>query len=388
MKKFSIFKESSEFKQVESRKLSAYEKHMVSKFIDFLSIVYKYTNKKAVKRTKQFYHFKEEVNPYLKYDFSKDVKSMLDRINDSIEYQIRNKERAEKDFSTFMSQHEQILDMLNAGDVSAAINLNTKNNRYDFIQRYLEVSKGTDHYANNMHNPFVKKWSFFSKESLVDDFSEEDVIKMIENKDKYLQSWTHISLPKNKLDDFEYIVYFIKELKEEHSVQKVKGSGVKNYIDYHYADNAMYQELKKLVENYLYGNHKDLIPKILNMINKLPLIREANEKAKKNISKLYRGLGWYNEDFENLTKEDIWKQEQEAKYVATSKSHHSAKNFEYSKGHLDSGRNSDVGVMIVYKPKPSDIILDTEIFGSIFGESEVIINTKTITKPKITFSYK
>lgn len=382
-------KESTELKQKSLRKLNAYEKYMISKFIDFLSIIKKYTSKTAKKDTENFFKFKSELEPYFKYDFSKKIETYLKKGSKSIEFQNKNKDNVQKDLPKFMQEHEKIIDLIESGDINGAIELNK--GRYEFVEAYKEISKGNDYYAEqNMRNPYLKQVSIFSvgQNKLIENFSEEDIDQMSENKNKYLNSWTYLNLPKTQLDDYDYLVYFIRNLSDEYSIKKISSTkDIKNYIDYYYADNPIYQELKKIVYDYLHNNNKSLIPKIMEDIEKLPLIKKANEKAKKTINKLYRGIGWYEDDG-TPNGNEVWETEKESKYVATSRSERAAKNFEYMKGHLDRDRRSDVGVMITYSPKPKDIILDTEIFGSIFGETEVILNTQTVEKPKINFSYK
>ena len=71
----------------------------------------------------------------------------------------------------------------------------------------------------------------------------------------------------------------------------------------------------------------------------------------------------------------ILKQEKKNKWVSTSKYDDSAKNFAMQKGHLMGGRNNEWGLLLTYKVNPNSILLDTEIFGSIFGEAEVLIDT-------------
>jgi hypothetical protein len=384
-------KESTEFKQKFLRKLNAYEKYMISKFIDFLSIVKKYTTKDAKKTTENFFKFKSELEPYLKYDFSKKIKRYLKSGEEAIEYQNKNQDNVKKDLPKFMQEHDEIVELIKNGQIDAAIEMNK--DRFGFVEAYKEVAKGNDHYAEeNMRNPYLKQSSIFSagQNHLVNNFSEEDIDNMSENKDKYLNSWTYITLPKTQLDDYHYLVYFIQKLSDEHAIKRISGrDDVKNYIDYHYADNSQFQELKKIVDDYLHNNKKELIPQIMNLIEQLPLIKQANEKAKRTIGTLYRGVGWHDDEDSTIpSKEEIWQQEKASKYVATSRSEHAARNFEYMKGHLDRDRNSDVGAMIIYQPEPKDIMLDTEIFGSIFGETEVILNTQTVSEPKIRMSYK
>ena len=46
------------------------------------------------------------------------------------------------------------------------------------------------------------------------------------------------------------------------------------------------------------------------------------------------------------------------------------------RGHLESStRRSDYGFMITYSVSSKSIILDTRIFGSIYGEDEIVIDS-------------
>ena len=130
------------------------------------------------------------------------------------------------------------------------------------------------------------------------------------------------------------------------------------------------------VNSYLYSNDRDKIPSIINQFKKFPDL----ENEMKNIEKgttVYRGVNIHDTE---LAKE----REQDVKYVATSLFESVAENFAKAKGHLDKERGNETGVMLVYSINPESIVLDTNIFGSVYGEREILIDR---TKSKLIRSY-
>ena len=116
------------------------------------------------------------------------------------------------------------------------------------------------------------------------------------------------------------------------------------------------------------------------MISKHPAIYEANEKAKRKSKILYRGVGFGDE---YVGETEVINKDKKQQFVATSRSAHAAMNFALMKGHMDADRRSEYGYMIQYQVDPSCIILDTSIFMTVYGESEVLIDASKATVHEI-----
>lgn len=238
-----------------------------------------------------------------------------------------------------------------------------------------------DHYvdAPNEFSGFVKthflrRPSFFGTTHLIDSIGSDDYEK-IEKIDTSKPIYTSIEFP--KVEEFDYVMYWLQQL-QDHSGNKVFEKSHTYSFRIHSKvaniNNKDYDELLKLTNKYIHSNDKSLIPKILDLIEKVPSVKQANEVRKKEIKKVYRGLGFSSED--NFSEEEILDKEHKLKYVATSDLRGSAKNFALQKGHLEheDRRRSEVGYIIHYKVTPESVILDTQVIDTAFGESEIIID--------------
>jgi hypothetical protein len=374
IKSYKVF-ESDEFKQKQLRRLNKMETKILFDFITFMEIM-----RDEFPRDKESYlEFKKKIKPYEKYGYTKPLKYMIDRIEKALGHE-DNYDKLKEEQDKFMSEHSKIIELIKSGNIDKALEINK--DRINYVDDHIEMQKGVDYYVKDMRNPYYKKWSIFSRSGeLISDFEKKHIDQLSEVKEKLNDKWTYLDFPKGKVHDFQYMLYFINELKDEGYSHRVKD--IKNYLKFKYSDNKDFDKLIDIVENYLYNNNKKLIPEIMELVNKLEDVRKMNDKSKKNIKKVYRGLGFREEELEvkrSKLEDYILEQEKRNKYVATSKGEYSAKNFAYMKGHLSSDRISDIGYILEYEVSPDSILLDTEIFGSIFGESEVLID---VTKAKL-----
>ncbi|OYT14743.1 MAG: hypothetical protein B7C24_16715, partial [Bacteroidetes bacterium 4572_77] len=238
----------------------------------------------------------------------------------------------------------------------------------------------TESTVAEIRNPFIKQSNWlFQSTGLLKNFDLVDMNNLI-NKDFSKFKYSYLNFPSKHLNDFEYLVIFAQKLRDSKEEVGIDLAEFNEFIDFLYQAKGDWEDLRKLVDKYLHDNDKKLIPKILKELDNFPELKEMNDKQKKKLKTVYRGVSGEGEYATSKDIKSILAQEKKNKFVATSKFDDSAKNFALRKGHLMGGRNNDWGLLITYKVNPASIILDTEIFGSIFGESEVLIDT---TKAKV-----
>jgi len=129
-----------------------------------------------------------------------------------------------------------------------------------------------------------------------------------------------------------------------------------------------------MVTNYLHNGDKKLIPRILKELDDYPELKATNDKRKRQIKQVYRGIGGVGHSSSSKVIKDMLAKDKKQKVVSASRYDDSAKNFAMHKGHLWGDRNNEWGLLVTYKTSPNSIILDTAIFGGIFGEGEVLID--------------
>lgn len=232
------------------------------------------------------------------------------------------------------------------------------------------------HASNHVSNRFTNAASIFGTTRFMERL-DLDHYKEIHRIDTNGPLFTMYDFPVKMLKtDWDHIVYFLTQLKTEGGHVSFQYEGdFRKYMGAKNAGNEAYQKLAALMDKYLHSNDKDLIPEILEMIDKIPEIKAANEKRKKAITHVWRGVPG------DFTEQELVDHDRQSKYVATSESLRAAKNFALQKGHLESERRSEVGYLIKYEVKPEAILFDTKIIATVFNESEVLIDA---TKALVT----
>jgi hypothetical protein len=187
--------------------------------------------------------------------------------------------------------------------------------------------------------------------------------------------YTTNDFPHGKTDDFDYVLHFLLQLSYSPKPRRVTdASDFRTGSKVRYANDGKFDKLMKLTDQYLHNNDKTLIPEIKALIDSIPEIKRANDKAKLKIKKVYRGIGLG----ENMSSSHaaIEREERRQRYVATSDSRYAAKNFALQKGHLESedSRRSEVGVIITYLVTPAAILFDTRVIDTAYNESEILID--------------
>lgn len=241
------------------------------------------------------------------------------------------------------------------------------------------AAKGTDP-LDNSRNPFyIENPLFFISARFLNAF-EKDQIQTVIGLDLQRFQYSYLPLPKEKLDNFEYLAYYMLRLKDDDNPVTVTGSDVNKYFDMAYSGSE-YETLISNVQRYLHDNDKTLIPGILAEIEKYPEIKALNDRAKQEITIVYRGVGGEG------SLERILTTDKKNRFVATSTSKRAAKNFAMQIGHLESSdmRRTEDAVLITYSVGPESVLLDTTIFGGVFGEGEVLIDASKASLEDVEF---
>jgi hypothetical protein len=216
-----------------------------------------------------------------------------------------------------------------------------------------------------IENPLI-----FRSNNFLRQFEKED-ISFVANRDLDKYKYSYLNFNELSMNDFQYLAYYIMKLSDKPETTIIKGTEAEKSFKMAYSGKD-FDTLLELVEDYLSDNKKEHIPEILRLIDKFPNIKEANENSKKMITTVYRG---YPTD-ESEPLDDI---------IATSKSKNVARRFAMQIGHFESedNRRSDIGTIEEYSVTPDAIVLDTTIFGGIYGEEEVIIDFTKANKVNV-----
>ena len=224
--------------------------------------------------------------------------------------------------------------------------------------------------------------SFFGPSGrLMDSVSESD-FDVVDKLDFSKQLYTSIPYPSSKAHDTDYLLYFLSKLSDNPKPRGIMGShDFRVHMKAELANDENFAELKQITDQYLHENDKKLIPKIAELVEKIPSIKAANDKKKRSIKLVYRGLGFSDDSSPSF--DDIQEHEEKEKFVATSTSRHAAKNFALQKGHLESDEmaRASYSVILTYEVTPDCILFDTSVIDTAFNESEVVIDA---TKAELT----
>lgn len=232
-----------------------------------------------------------------------------------------------------------------------------------------------------IENEFTESPSIFGSTRLMTRIGSDELAK-VKALDFTKTLFTNIDFPHGASDRIDHALYFLLQLSESPKPRRVTdASELRQHSKIKYASDKGFNELMRLMEQYLHSNDKTLIPRIVELINANPALKAANDKAKLKVKTVYRGLGFGEDD--NISQKKVMAGEKKRKYVATSISRHAAKNFALQKGHLEGedSRRSEVGVMLTYEVTPDAIVFDTRVLDVAYGESEILIDA---TKAKLT----
>lgn len=370
-------KESKEFFQTRFRPLTKYEIDYCTKFLELVKKTFDFFKShrdEYRKKDDKFYKdFIAEVKPYFKYPFAqyfiKYAKSVEDYEQELNKIDVQNSH-----IDDFLKTHEEIIKALKNNDIDKAIELNTPN-RMSTLSNLSTKRKGLIHHAsNNFRNPFwfQSNFLFYSKDSLVKNFDGRDVEGLIKHFSE--NSWTDSKKSLTSISDPDSLIFAIQQLKKDDKiVKRVNDHEVEDWVRFNLKEDPKYIKVVDMVNHFLYSNDKKQVDEILKLIDQIPVLKRANDKLKLKIKKVYRGVGAHG-----ANEEEVIEHDKKQQFVSTSESRGVAENFALGIGHLESreARRNEDACVIAYETNKDSILFGAEIFGSAFGEREVIIDAK------------
>lgn len=367
IKKFANFiNESKEVMQVPKRPINAMERDTLKKFQELVILTYEY-------QPKDFHEFVKRAKPYLKYPFAKPLKNYISTVKD---FEAEREQAANIDdiYEVHDDLYNKVLADFKGGNIdkSSVDKLKDLNGKIGKINlSVIDVAR------NEFRNPYKLSSArafFGGRPSLVPSFDKED-LEDFKNMNLDGTLYTHLNFPSDKLVNFENMLYFLQSLSEDPKPIRLNKSKIKGFADFLNSEKVEYAEFIANIDSYLYNNNRKLIDKILSDIKKYPELVKANNKLKNKYKLLYRGVGYYESEApDDLSKESVVETDKKQRYVATSPSEYVARSFAEMRGHLESIRRSNIGYLITYEVDADSVILDTSIFGSPYGEDEILID--------------
>ena len=338
-------------------------------FQEALAIVYDFyhSNKRGDKRgqiesARDFKRFKMEMKRFHNYPYMAPVVKQIQQIQKEMIDQLQAKRQVRRANPEEFSQSVRAaMTVWNQRDPRKAIQATQS------LKSFASSSeRAGSQPLKYKFNPFYRENPlFFGTDRFLEVFEQNEIRTVIE---RDLDVYRYSYLPLNELsqNDFQYIAYFILNLKNSQDEVELSGKSLRKYFDMSFGGDE-YNDLISKVKQYLRSNQKKLIPEILELMKRYPEILEANEKAKQNIDYVYRGYP-YDPDFQASTAM--------RNSLAGSKRKSVAMTFALQIGHLEDpdNRRSELGYIDTYQVTPDAILLDTTIFGGIFNEDEVVFN--------------
>lgn len=378
---FIQFMESKELGVLRPRPLSPVEVSKSKAAVKAIRIIYSFLKK---------HRAKDEYTVQDVQDLHDDLVALGNKVKfiKDVELEIRNVltayEKSTKSGDVIMSNRGALKQHI--GNLRSSFMSNNKASMKLHSAKISDFLQKIDHHVDvpgSVHrvvsNHYTAQASIFGSMRLLDTISTDDLAEVAKiNFDDTL--YTTIDYPHGKEDTFDYVLFFLQHLKT--SPKPVRINDTEHFRLHTQVENsssAKFDELKAVVDKYLHSNDKALIATILKLINGIPSIKKANDTQKRKVKIVYRGLGFSGEV---PSIEQILKTEKAHKYVATSTSRHTAKNFALQKGHLETedSRRSEVGIILVYEVTPDSILFDTKVVDTVYGESEILIDA---TKAKL-----
>jgi len=375
-----LLNESKEIMTVKARLMNRVELKLAQEFQSLCSVIHDYVFGEKAKTTWTDDHVKELVAKLKKFKRFKFMNWAIKELEDCISAfgkMGQARENMRKHRSTMNKHSDDILAAMEAGDMDAIHNVSTALGAIlDELDAHVDVDKTA---KGRMKRTFTKEsnWFFGGGATELLDIIDGAMYKKITDLDFGNDLYTYTNFPVNKMeDDLKYLVAFMLNLSETDKPKRIEGNtDFRKYLMLAKAGSDSYKVLMDMLEEYLRANNKNLIPKIVEYINDHPEIRDANNKAKKKIKHVYRGVPGYSEDSgPRLSAQRAVIQDKKQKVVATSPSRSAAENFALAKGHMESERRSEYGYLIEYEVDPESIVLVTYILGTAYGEQEVLID--------------
>ncbi len=368
-------------KTVATRLITDDERYLAEGFQELIKItmesaVFAKNTKSSSASIADYKKLRKSIKRFQNYPFITNINSTIAKMDKQIIDTYKGKIGSKSKTSELVTKTNELEAMFRSGDVTNAGQLTT-----DVLEMSKVLAKGQANPSSNLENfrnpYFIENPLFFGRNGLLTQFTTEDMEALLE-KDLSIFCYTYMPLPESRTVDYEFIVHWIQELKENGGDVEISANEYAKYAQFAYSPHE-FDALKNMVDRYLSNNEKYLIPQIIEGINKIPDLKKTNDDCKQHITTVYRGISYDRDETEF---KDIVPMDRKQQYVATSLNFRAAKRFAYQIGHLESedSRRSDRAVIITYKVSPEAIIMDTRIFGGKFGESEILIDA---TKAKV-----
>ena len=345
--------------KVPVRPITEDERHMAMMFQDMLQINVDFWENPS---EKTYTDFKKSILRYNNVPFFTKIKKIItDTDKELNEIETANK----TDLSQLASITKSAENALLTNNISGFLHWGNQ------INSAILKKRGTSVGFYKHLGPWYKQNPlFFGSVGLLHKFEKDDQLEILRT-DLHKPLWTYLSIPESQSHDYEFLVWWIMKLQTSNQPVEISKKDFVNYAEYAH-DGKIFSEFKKLLTNYLEDNKKDLIPKIISMLNQLPDIKQMNDERKNTITTVYRGIAT-----DGMSNKEIVDKENENRYVATSVYKRVAKRFALQIGHLESeeSRRSEEGAILTYSVDADSILFDTSILGSVYGEEEVIIDT-------------
>lgn len=355
--------------KVKPRPASRFELGTVRNLQKMLAVTLSFFDGNGSRNRKEYEDFKAAFKQYIPLPYSGPIAKKIAEIDKSLatfDSAVAQRPKATKDISSIASKMKA---SFLRGDYKKVLSMKAEAERA--VNALKDAAKDSRRRVSNHRNPFqIDDPMFFLSSDFLRVFSKADMYALID-KDLSKTRYTYLKLPSEKLKDFQYIVHFANELQPSDSPIEISGDKFVKWQDYFYSDVKGFEDLKKMVDEYLHSNNQSLIPKIMDKMEGFPELVEANERLKMATRTLYRGIG--GNDRTPPSERDIEKETKRAKFVATSRQSGVAERFAEGRGHVMGGRTHEWGVIITYSVKPKGIVLDTNVFGGLYGEAEVLV---------------
>ena len=345
--------------KVPVRPITDYERHMAVAFQEMLQINVDFWGNPS---EKTYQLFKNRILKYNNVPFFGKIKEFIGSTDTSL----REIEAADK---TDITQLDQI--------VKRAETALLRGNIPEFVRWSNQINaatlskRGSQTGFHKHLGPWYKENPlFFGSVGLLHKFEKQDQQDIIKT-DLTKPMWSYLTIPESQSHNYEFLVWWIMKLQTSDQPVEISKKDFVNYAEYAH-DGKIFSEFKNLLTNYLESNQKDLIPKIVSLLNELPDIKQMNDERKNKITTVYRGIAT-----DGISHKEILEKEKANRYVATSVYKRVAERFALQIGHLESedARRSEEGAIITYSVDKDSILFDTSILGSVYGEEEVIIDT-------------
>lgn len=360
------------------RELAAHERDYLKSFQELLSTLMQYF--KPSKNKNPYFQgdpdeFFDAMKKFHNYPFAFAAVKVVNKMKAAIQEHGQAKENLPQEY-TIIEKGRQLEQMF----LNNNINLKTMSQLADVINKQIKDysigSQDKSAYIKsiNFRNPmFIENPLFFQTTSFIRYFEIEEMNEIINMDVDNEYKYTFLDFPYNDVN-YQYVVFFIQNLQTDDKPVSIDNARrLDKIIKYKHRDNAEFAELLSNVDRYLSSNNRELLPKIISQMKDFPDLVQANNQSKKDMI-LYRGAP-FNGDTGEKPRGD------QGKYTSGSLDKNVALNFALSIGHLEAKSNARTdGIIYAYQVPAQAVILNTEIFGGIFGEREIIFDA---TKSKL-----